>query len=990
MKSRVLETLETISEFDGTGNEPAMLNDLFALTSIPKEEIVIKSRSILKHILHNYAAFDVVTIDTLTHRIIRTFSKDLGVSGNFEVSLDQKALTALAVDALIAKAGTDTQITEVLVNFALQKADDDKHWDITRDLNEIAMLLHNENDAKALHLLEGISLKDFKALNKSLITKIQHLEEEQNTLAKSLLEKMESAGLTESHFNRGTFFKFISNASKGIRAFSTTAAWQNSIESYNFYTKNQEQWVKDTIEGYKEEFIETFYSLRTLFYKQKLLDMFRSKLIPLSVLQLINSELKTIKGEENILLISDFNKLIASQLKEQPAAFLYERMGERYSNFFIDEFQDTSIMQWENLIPLIENALSTYSSDGSASSLLLVGDPKQAIYRWRGGEAEQFIDLSTGTKNPFTINSKISLLDTNYRSYSEIINFNNQFFTHISEFFAMPDYRDIYKKDNNQKLTSKDGGYVSIKLLEYKNVEEGNELYLPEIINTINNVIADGHQEQDICILTRSNKHGAFIAAQLAESGIKVVSSESLLAHNSTLVQFIHSFLQMTSSPDVLELRMEVLYFLSAHFNQENVDTFYKAHLHTSLQTFFDDLKEYEINFDLQEFESMSLYESLEYILRSFDLINFCDAYVLAYLDAAHNYSLHNKTGILGFIDYWELKRETISVAAPPQEDAVRIMSIHKSKGLEFPIVIYPYADSMIYSHNDHHWYPIEEDLGLFKTLMVSHTQALAETGDIGLGLYEIKKAQQQFDAMNVLYVAFTRAVKRLYIISRFRENVRNINTYSDLITEFLHKTGVWDASLRAYTYGNPTKTDSPQPISTTHLNLAFISTPKENLGIEITRQAPFLWNEEKQKAINYGILVHQLLAEVKYRSDKNEAIKQALHRGVITSDETSKIEELIDKVLDHPSLENCFKPENRVIVERPILTAMGNFHIPDRIDILEGKNCILVDYKTGAQEKKHFNQLETYKTLLEEMDFNVVSSHLVYIGDTVDVLSLK
>jgi ATP-dependent exoDNAse (exonuclease V) beta subunit len=229
------------------------------------------------------------------------------------------------------------------------------------------------------------------------------------------------------------------------------------------------------IEGIIPDLLVVLEAIYIKFESRNFYEAFLKNITPLSLLNTVSNELAKIQKEQNILSISEFNKLINEQIQNQPAPFIYERLGERYRHFFIDEFQDTSEMQWQNLIPLIDNALSSEDMQGERGSLLVVGDPKQSIYRWRGGKAEQFIELSKGA-NPFVNPDwKPFSLDTNYRSYSEVIDFNNNFFKYLSGQFQNEDYKDLYENHSHQKENNKKGGLVSISFLPKVDEDEEEE-----------------------------------------------------------------------------------------------------------------------------------------------------------------------------------------------------------------------------------------------------------------------------------------------------------------------------------------------------------------------------------------------------------------------------------------------------------------------------------------------------------------------------------
>ncbi len=993
MKERVLSTLENFASYqDKEEKVPTMLVDIASDTGMSHKKIASKASLIITEILHNYASFDIVTIDTLTHRILRTFSKDLDLSGNFEVSLDSKSLLSKAVDRVIDKTGTDKKITAVLVNYALQKADDDKDWNIARDLNDIAALLDRENDAVAMATMNAKTLGDFEKLSIKLSENKTTLITQIKEKAQTLLDTFLSQGIEASHFSRKTFYNHVSKLAQDPLAvkFEPKSTWKNDIENYSFYNKTTDENAKALIDSSRDRLIAFFNETKSLFYQIKKVVEFQKKLVPLSTLQLIGAELQAIKAEENILLISDFNSIIHRSLKEQPAAFIYERLGERYTNYFIDEFQDTSVLQWENLISLIENALVSESKDTVPNSLLIVGDPKQAIYRWRGGKAEQFIALAQ-KKLPFhSQEASIIQLATNYRSHKEVIAFNNSFFTHIAQYFDSDIHRDIYLQDNNQGYNSRLDGFVSIDFIEAQTTLEADEIYPEKVLDIINSVSQEGFERSDICILVRNNKNGAHMAQFLAEKKVPVVSSDSLLLKKSATVLFIHDILQLQQHPDTIAIAIRVLMFLAQTHNVEDTHVFLNNWLtddSVSLQSYLEELNIY---FSSKVFASLPLYEGVEYIIRSFNLIDQADAYVNGYLEAVFSYTNSKNLGLIGFLQHWEEKKDVLSIDAPLQKGAVQIMTIHKSKGLEFPIVIFPYADANIYrTNNEHHWYSVpEEDFAGFSKLMVGHSSSLQNYSTQGESLYLSRRREQQFDAINVLYVALTRAIERLYVLSRFRESVP-LENYGDLFIDFLKTTGKWQEGQLHYTFGRETRAQEYKKGVQETVSIPFTSSEKEKHNIKIITRKGLVLDQNRADAISYGNLLHEMLALVKTPEDIDKALAYFVSDGQVLQSETTPFRITLEMVTNHPELKNAFSKEVTVYNEKAILTKEGSVFIPDRIVLFPDDTVIIMDYKTGVPKEEHSYQLDHYEKLLSEMNLKVSKKILVYIDNEIKVLTV-
>lgn len=994
MKSRVLSTLQSFAQFAEDPNQalPNMLEDIAKDLQATPLDISRRSEEILKNILHNYAAFDIVTIDTLTHRILRTFAKDLGLSGNFEVSLQVKEAYEKAVDALIEKAGSDEDITNTLVDFALEKADDDKSWDISFDLNKIASLLTKEQDREAISELSTKSLADFQALKALLKKRMSGLKKEIKETASQVLEKIHEEGLERMNFSRGSFYDHLDKLALGPLNVDFKAGWKKDIEGYSFYTKTAKENVKESIDMLTPILISAFTTTKNGWLTYSKLNDFYKRLTPLSVLHLIHQELQLIKEEENLLLISDFNKHIYTYLKEQPAAFIYERLGERYSNYFIDEFQDTSIMQWENLIPLIANAIESEAQDTVINSLLLVGDPKQAIYRWRGGEAEQFIALSHKI-TPFSIpDVDVRDLDTNWRSHEEIIQFNNSFFSFLAQEFSIDNYRDIYAADNNQKTNFRKGGVVSLSFISGKTNEEVEPLYLAKILNIIMEVSQQYIPLGSICILTRKNSDGAAIAQFLAEQKIKVVSAESLLLMSDPVVHFIHSFLLGIVLPNRPENMVLILEYLAKRFQLQDPHHFISKWVHAPTDVVFEMLaNEHSLDFSLHAFNELPLYEGVEYLVRALLLDKDGDAFLMGYLDAVFEFTQKNSSGLSGFVDYFEEKKDSLSIKATARQDAVQIMSIHKSKGLEFPIVIFPYADSQINQNNDgHHWLPTDPlEFGGFEQLMFPHKQGLSALGEQEEQLFDERHGQQQFDAINVLYVALTRAVERLYVISRFRESKSKPNYYGQLFMHYLRQNNLWVDENETYSWGNPNDFDTPIPIPTIVEEIPFISSAKEDHEIDLITKASFLWDEKRQEAISYGNLIHELMGRIQFRDQREQVVDQAIQEGLITNESAVSVTNILDRIMNHSELKELYNTENTVYNERPILSADGDTHIPDRLEITPSNVMTIIDYKTGIPQENHEFQLDRYTKVLSAMGYHNPIRKLVYVNSEITVLSV-
>ena len=387
MKERVIQNLRAFAKEDILVHKTEMFEQLENELSITNTVLNRRAGKVLESILQNYSAFNITTIDSFTHRLIRSFAFDLGLSINFDVEMDAKGLLSEAVEVLISKIGDDKKITSILIDFSLQKANEDKSWDISRELNEIAQILLNENDNAHIQRIQEKPIHDFIDLKTKLYKQQRKIEQNFKEIGLEGLQVIESLNLQHNDFYRSMLpnhFKNLANNSGNAKFFDQSKL-KERIEERNFYAKSKPIDIKTAIDNIINPLLELYYESEKLYQEYSLNRLFLTGLIPLAVLSNINLILDELKKEKNVRLNAEFNSIIGKNLQEQPASFIYERLGEKFKHYFIDEMQDTSILQWQNLIPLIANALSQ-----EGTSLLLVGDIKQSIYRWRGSEPDQF------------------------------------------------------------------------------------------------------------------------------------------------------------------------------------------------------------------------------------------------------------------------------------------------------------------------------------------------------------------------------------------------------------------------------------------------------------------------------------------------------------------------------------------------------------------------------------------------------------------------
>ena len=978
MKKRIIDSLAEFSKMDIQQSNNALAEAISAETGLELPEIKTKSAEILKSIIHNYAAFEISTIDGFTHRVLRTFARDLGIPMNFEVELSAEEILMEAVESLIGKAGTDEKLTKVLVDFTLTKTDDDKSWDISRDLFNISKLLINENHQKPLELLKEKNLEDFEKFRKKLRDDMKIAGETLKLSAESFFELINRNGIQETDFSGQYVPKHFKKLKSGNTSVNFNTKWAEKIEDAPLYPKKASEEAKSAIDGIQGEIAELFNTSRAAFFQIEFLTEIRKNLVQLSLLNEINREVEEIKKDRNLVLISEFNPKISEQVKDQPVPFIYERLGERYQHYFIDEFQDTSTMQWENLIPLVANKLD--SSDDA--QLMIVGDAKQSIYRWRGGRAEQLIDLSSKKARPFQTEQEIVNLPNNFRSGSEIVNFNNSFFQFAASMLNYPEYADLFK-NSSQEPKKGDFGYVNIEFVQAANREEEFEVYPEKILEIINDLDHRAFNRKDICILTRKRTEGVAIAEYLSRHDISVISSETLLLSQSPEVNFIVDLLYFSLNPEDSKIKLKIIDFLGDKIlEEEEIHPILINYLPKQGAEFFEWLSTYNFKFDMNELSRLSLYESVEYIIRSFNLVEKSDAYIQYFLDFVFETSQKTSNGLSDFLEKWELKKDKLSIVVPEADNAVQIMTIHKSKGLEFPVVIYPFANADLQdTKNDNLWLNLNsEDIPV---AYVSASQKMLNWNEEAILKYEDLLVKNELDTLNVLYVACTRAAQHLYILSNYNEKPKKAPNISDMLADFIRSAGKWNDRLK-YEFGNKDKVlKSESSGNTTVEPQQFYSSATQNQAVNIITRSGSLWDSKQQEAIEKGEITHEILARINTTEDLGKAVDWAISTGMITEDSIDEISDLISSIVQHSELERFYKKGVQNLNEKELITPSGKRLRPDRLNFNENKVSIL-DYKTGGFVDTHKQQISEYASALQDMGYQIDECLLIYTNNPI------
>lgn len=1005
MKSRIVGSLSEFAKDEPSSKAQDLMQDLATDTELSIIQIKTKSQQIIKHIIHNYAAFDISTIDKFTHKVIRAFAHDLNLPMTFEVTLDTENLLVEAVDAIIAQAGEDETLTKLLIDFTMEKTDDDKSWDISREILETGRLVLNENNRNEITHFQDKSIAEFVEIKMKLSEACTILEKESIVFAEEALSLIDKNGIDTKSFSAGHFPKHLLSIQEG--KFNPKNKTYHEFDDIKINKTAKDRAIIETIIPDLLQLLDKVYKT---FEKINFYKAFLKNITPLSLLNTVSNELAKIQGEQNVLSISEFNAIIHREIQNQPAPFIYERLGERYRHFFIDEFQDTSEMQWQNLIPLIDNALSGQDDFGVKGTLMIVGDPKQSIYRWRGGKAEQFIELSKD-QNPFNNPDKrLEHLNKNYRSYSQIIKFNNDFFKLLSNEFEHPDYKDLYENHSHQKTNDKTGGYVNISFIPKVETAEGDEealdktdLYVLATLNTIQKSVQQGFQYKDIVILTRKRSQGIAIANYLTEQGIPLLSSETLMIQNATEVRLIIHLLKYLKNSSDLESKANFLQYLAQNSQDKlPIHDFIAQGMALFQETDFENwLMSFDVSLSFQNIRKKSLYEAVETIIAKFlsppetSVLSkgVGNAYVQYFLDIVLERDIRNQAGISDFLSFWDKNAEKFSIPSPEGTNAVRIMTIHKSKGLEFPVVIFPFAEED-YNRKpkDKLWLNAEEQYFGLPKVLIDNSSAVEGFGEEAAEVYNQKKQEELLDNINVLYVALTRAEEQLYVISNMNLSSKgevSKNNMCSFFINYLENNGGFDKNKLEYEFGNATKLSVAKQHVDTSKTIPLVSEILNPKNIKIAQREALMWGTHQQEAIEYGNVIHEILSFVKTKNDVDLAITKSIENGLITYAQKETVFNTINEIVNHSELEICFADGNEVLNEQTIIQKEGKTIKPDRMVLTKNKEVLLLDYKTGNHNVKYQQQLENYQTAIESMGYKVVKKALIYIGKGIDVVNL-
>lgn len=990
MKERIIQALDWLAYPERKSDSETKKAKMLMAATMKTTELmanVIQERSkrVLSEILHNYEDFNILTIDKFSLRLIRTFSRDLDLQEDFEVTLDQNVLLEQVIDELMSKLGKpdEEKVTNLALNYAKSNAEEGDKWNFRGSLIEFSKVLTNEKDHD---YIQELLKKDFnEETYKEINVELKDLGAQHLKKCLEIFKYFQSLNTAIEDYpskSKGIYPVLASLPSRTLTdAKPPTSTIEKTISGDNVKGAHN-------VDGPLMQMMEELFAMEAkLSERVYTLIKIKSNFYNLALLKYISKELTIFKEKKNIIGIFEFGQRIAELLKKENAPYIYERLGNRYNHYLLDEFQDTSRLQWVNLIPLVHESMSNNFEN------LIVGDPKQAIYRFRNGLVEQFVKLpeiynpegdpafAQLSKYFLQMGKKVALED-NYRSKKNIVEFNNTFFKRMLG--EMPAHFEEYYADIRQNPKGADGGFVSIDLAPKVNKDKLQEMEQTFLLEKVGKCLEDGFDPGDISILTRGKKEGRRYAKDLikAGKGYKIVSSDSLLISSDATVGLCIDYLNLRRNSGNKTTQIK---FATTYYRQQKKDPI------VELNNFWKNEKVGSFNFEafvIRKFGTAEdlffPYENLYGLGESFiALVNLSELknpYLHHLLELYQNYDLKYGPDIRGFVDEWNAKLKNSTIQMPENKDAIKIMTIHKSKGLEFPVVIIPHLSWDLKTSWGNHFVEAEDDVVLYSKLSKTNVP------DYMLNAFKLEYDQLLLDELNTLYVAFTRPSERLYVLTETKQPsakdgfFTQINQPLALSVETWNDEQVTEKTEDVIKFGEETK----------------ITKDNSNTGGEGTNFIPkdlsdFLWfpelslqdeealetevfNDEQQ----FGNELHLVLSEIKRENRIDEVIAKLKMDGLIEP----KFEEEIKKTANatYALIEGQDFAQNaeKVLDEQDILISEKEVKRPDKLYIT-GNKAVVVDFKTGEPLNKHNSQVFNYCKQLSDMGFEETEGYLLY-----------
>ncbi|MDQ3392760.1 MAG: UvrD-helicase domain-containing protein [Bacteroidota bacterium] len=1060
MKDRILHFLNAIS----VGEGGAMRQDLMLYLKLTDDIISKRAKIALSNILHNYSYFSVSTIDSFFQKIIRTFAREIGLQSGFKLELNLDKVLSEVVEMVLMDIGKNSSLKNWLVQFAREKVDAGKSWDINKDIKELGREIFKEEfKEKEKDILK---LHDDPNYIAAYAGKLRNLKKEFESSVKALglqaCSLMKDFDLDVNDFaHKGSgVMGYLENLCNMPPYLPGSRARQAHRNLQNWYSKTSPK--KDKIQnavtsGLDNVLGEVLELFETGYIKYQSANQVLKFMYTYGILANINQKLQEYREEHGLLLISDATAFLKDIIAENDAPFIYEKTGSNYRHFLIDEFQDTSKFQWANFKPLIINSLA----EGNPN--LVVGDIKQSIYRWRGGDWKLLLeqigtDIGEG-------NTQVMNLNTNWRSKKNIIDFNNSLFntapqvlSHLaiarleqSDFLRdeairndliteaqkiSSAYQDVFQALPDGMITEKNFcGYVNMTFIDSapkpvfndQETEEESLTWKEEVKQRIPHLLEkiqdQGYSLKDVAILVRDRNEGKQIASCIldyknssAREGYsyEVISSEALFITGAISTELLINALRIMNNTNDKIARANLTHDYQRYVLKNEPIALHDLFSKTVEAETLAEVQLLPNGFvkNLEYLVRLPLYELVEELINIFGLTAISGeiTYIQSLQDMVLNFMQEEKSDINSFLEYWDDRGHSVSVSISDKLDAAKIITIHKSKGLQFKNVIVPFCDwktdhntrftqilwcdSNISPFNDIRYLPLNYSKDLEQTI---YQKAFFE---------EMVKAQ--LDYLNILYVAFTRAEESLYAFGEkpniekgpvkvkcmssllyyifshgFLEDKVQIKSKEEQV--FSNLNHFWKTEQAVFELGDPDFKCKTEPgmgkVISKNIG-SYISEPWRNRLSIKTRTREF-FSTESIKKINYGNLMHKVLSRIKTSAQVEGVLNDLYFKGEIDQEDFNILLEQINGIMMNPVVHAWFTDVWEVKTEAPVLPNTGDIKRFDRVMIKENE-AIVVDFKSGKPFESHKQQIFDYALLLKEMNYNPVQGYLVYLASGV------
>ncbi|MEG1617592.1 MAG: UvrD-helicase domain-containing protein [Bacteroidales bacterium] len=1023
MKQRIIEQLHLLSVQPEKSGYLKMLTEQFGISTA---QVRAKARKVLISILHDFSGFNVSTIDRFFQQTTRSFTREIGLQGGYEVELDTDKVRNEAIDRMIAGLANpeNKKTLDWLLLFSNDRTESGKDWNTRKELlslsREILKEDYKKNSEKILAFTENKeNLEDFI---KEIKVLMNDFEEASKEIGTSALEIMKANDLTPTDFTGGSRsqFKYFELWAKGEIKPPTPSFLKLEEGVENWSAKTTPAGKKMMIQGafdagLKECVEQVIYLYGNL---SRIYDSAKATLryiYTVGILSDIDRNMRDYSRENNIMLITDTTELLHKVIDGKDTPFVYEKIGTRIKHFMIDEFQDTSGMQWDNFKPLISDSIAQDFSN------LIVGDVKQSIYRWRNSD---WMLLHDGIRRYEPEQREDCVLDTNWRSCKNIVDFNNTFFTMAAnmlqdkynaavdkaetsarigeEYRSMISsaYTDIYQKVPKEKQDQ--AGHVRVEFIDNEKEESWREEVLNRLPDTLIELQKQGYPLKDIAILVRTGREGAVIAdtlltykAEHPESPYRfdVISNEALFISQAPVIRMIISFMNYLNNPSSDINKVIAAYNLFMNVEGSSAEK--------ALADYFYDEPQAHAYFNkmiIEESESLRKLPLFEMSEKIIDLVIRRDnpsdkVYVQAFQDLVVDFTTSNTADLSAFLTWWEATGERKTISTPDSQDAIRILTIHKSKGLGFKAVIVPFAawdiDHEAIKENIIWCEPTLEPFNKLPMIPVRYGSSLLNT--IYAENYLTEMRQAFIDNLNIAYVAFTRAKEELIVFApkeKKPEDLKHIGSvlYSAMEwsrlpvddREYLNLSELFDPEEQCFEAGNwwNAGVEKEKGIEEISMGRYISIDPGSRLQLRLHGKGYFQDKEERL----YGNLMHEILSAIKYPEDIEGAVREFVRKGSFREEEAPEIINRIKSLVNAPAVHAWFAPEANVFNETEILIADGTFLRPDRVVMIDD-TVIVIDYKFGKKEQKSYiRQVTGYMQQLYAMGYEKVEGYLWYV----------